>query len=302
MRYPTEIRLAGPARHPAQMLASRENDGHLTIHDGVTAETLGLAGAPIEAPTHFSQFDPLAQFAFGDKWFQQGCISAHFRNMVLEGDEVRANLTVHGNDPVARISAEKGDGTEVLTGTASVGPDYGETELSSRLRNPSDPGDLRILDLLDVGMREDGLTVSISFREPNGAGYPFSLAEKLALITEPHPWYTAEGAEESPWGRPILPFEMISVLAHREEAHWPIRTPSLSVFLDLEVRLVRGPLFAEEPYLLDREIVGLSQSRRTESYWTRTTVRDMSSRDVLAQVLLHTGVFKESYADYPAPS
>ena len=31
-----------------------------------------------------------------------------------------------------------------------------------------------------------------------GALYPFSLADKLAVITEPSAWYAAEGAQASP--------------------------------------------------------------------------------------------------------
>ena len=58
MRFATEITLAGPLRSPAQMLADQEIDGHSSVHDQQTAASLGLAGAPIEAPTHFSQFDP----------------------------------------------------------------------------------------------------------------------------------------------------------------------------------------------------------------------------------------------------
>jgi hypothetical protein len=49
-----------------------------------------------------------------------------------------------------------------------------------------------------------------------------------------------------------------------------------------------------------REIVGLSQSRRTESYWTRSTLTDPASGVAVAEVLLHSGVFKESYPGYPA--
>jgi hypothetical protein len=71
------------------------------------------------------------------------------------------------------------------------------------------------------------------------------------------------------------------------------------LFLDLEIRLVEGPVFAGQTYTLEREIAGLSQSRRTESYWTRTTITDADSGRVAAVVLLHSGVFKESYADYP---
>jgi hypothetical protein len=80
----------GEFRAPRQMLATQEYEGHLSIHDDKTAAKLGFAGAPIEGPTHFSQFVPLLHEQFGDAWFERGCISAHYQNMVVEGEEVRA--------------------------------------------------------------------------------------------------------------------------------------------------------------------------------------------------------------------
>ena len=147
--------------------------------------------------------------------------------------------------------------------------------------------------------RHDG-RVSIGLRERNGAAYPFSLSEKLEKITEPHPWYTEEGARSSPWGRAVLPMEMISVLAYKSGADWPVRGPVLGLFLDLEIRLRHGPLFVDQEYVLDREIVGLGESRRTESYWTKTSLTDADTGTTAAEVLLHSGVFKESFAGYPS--
>lgn len=281
------------------MLADQEYDGHSSVHDQDTAASLGLAGAPIEAPTHFSQIDPLASLVWGDHWFETGCISAHFRTMVVEGEEVQATLTLAASGDTARVEAHKSDGTPVLTGTASAGDASGPTELDQRLAQLGDPGPLHVVDRLEVGMRDEGITVSVEFDEPNGSGYPFTLNEKLDCITEPHQWYTAGGGARSPWGRPVLPLEMISVLAHKEPARWPVRTPSLGLFLDLEIRLVAGPVFAGHPYRLDREIVALGQSRRTESYWTRTVLRDAESGRHTADVLLNSGVFKDSYPGYP---
>lgn len=298
MRFQTEISLTGPWRQPAQMLAAQEYDGHSSVHDDTTAASLGLAGAPIEAPTHFSQFDPLAVLAWDRVWFERGCISAHFRTMVVEGEEVQASLTARPGT-AASIEAHKADGTAVLTGTASIGPDHGVSELESRLAESTEPGALYILDRLEVGTIADGGVASVDFDESNGSAYPFSLNEKLARITEPHPWYTAEGGPGSPWGRAILPFEMVSVLANKSALPWPVRTPSLGLFLDLEIRLVDGPVFVGREYALHRELVGLGQSRRTESYWTRTTVTDTETGRATAQVLLHSGVFKESYPGYP---
>ena len=297
--FATEITVTGPLRSPGQMLEDQDVGGHSSIHDADTAAGLGLAGAPIEAPIHFSQIDPLAAALWGRAWFERGCVSCHFRTMVVEGEQVQASLATTGLS-WARVEAHKADGTPVLTGTVSVGPDHPMTELEDRLASRGDPGELFIVDQLAVGMRSGGRhEVSVTHADPNGPGYPFSLADKLERITEPHPWYTPAGGAGSPWGRAILPLEMISVLSAKGGAAWPVRGPALGLFLDLEIRLVDGPLFVDQTYAIDREIVGLSQSRRTESYWTRSTLTDPDSGTAAAVVLLHSGVFKESYADYP---
>jgi hypothetical protein len=93
---------------------------------------------------------------------------------------------------------------------------------------------------------------------------------------------------------------MISVLAHKVGVGWPIRSPALGLFLDLEVRMLNGPVFAGQAYDVETEIVGLGESRRTESYWTRTTLTDIDTGSPTAEVLLHSGMFKESYPGYPA--
>ena len=45
-----------------------------------------------KGPTHFSQFSPLLYEIFGKTWFENGCISAHYLNMVVEDEEVRASV------------------------------------------------------------------------------------------------------------------------------------------------------------------------------------------------------------------
>jgi hypothetical protein len=280
------------------MLADQEYAGHTSVHDDETAARLGLAGAPIEGPTHFSQIDPLAVERWGRTWFERGCVSAHFLNMVIEGEWVRAAF-----EPVtatlARIAAEKADGTPVLAGTASLGSDD-PTELDERRRRGlGDPGELHIVDQLELGMRVDVPDpVSMGFDDHNGNLYPFTLAQKLERITECSSWYLPDG--DSPWGRPIVPTEMISVIAHRSNAHFPVRGPAIGLFIDLEVRFVEGPVFVDRPYSVQHTVVGLGQSTRVESYWTESTITDAESGVHAATVLLHQGVFKASYADYPA--
>jgi hypothetical protein len=297
--FDTPITLSGPLRAPAQMLDDQSYDGHASVHDDATAASLGLAGAPIEGPTHFSQFDPLGVARWGVAWFEHGCLSCHFQTMVVEGEQVQASMTTASAN-ASLVEAHKADGTPVLVGTASVGPDHPESELAARRGRQGDPGDLFIIDQLEVGMRraDDGVS-SITFDGSNGPLYPFSLAQKVAKITEPHPWYTPEGASSSPWGQPIVPFEMLSVLTHKSGRGFPVRGPALGLFLDLEVLLLDGPVFVDEPYEIHREVIGLGQSRRTESYWTESTITEQRSGKAVAIVLLHQGVFKESYAGYP---
>ena len=112
-RFATEITLSGPLRSPAQMLQDQDVGGHSSVHDATTAASLGLAGAPIEAPTHFSQIDPLAAALWGQDWFERGCVSGHFRTMVVEGEQVQASLTTTG-PASARAEAHKADGAPVL--------------------------------------------------------------------------------------------------------------------------------------------------------------------------------------------
>ncbi len=293
--FSNEITITGPFRAPRQMLADQEYDGHASVHDEATADKLGLRGAPIEGPTHFSQFDPLGVAMWGADWFAHGCISSHFENMVIEGEEVQATAT-RVSPTLARIGAVKNDGNSVLTGTMTLGPEHVETELDKRLAASKEPGELHIIDQMFVGEKSSPKKVSMSFEESNGHLYPFSLNDKLKVITEPSPWYSSE----SPWGTAVIPTEMVSVLAHKAGGVGKARGPAVGLFIDLEVRVINGPLFVSREYELVHEIVGLGQSRRVENWWTRTNISDPATGTLVATVLLNQGVFKASYADYPA--
>lgn len=301
----TERELIGPLRQPRQMLADQVYGGHASIHDDAMAERLGFRAGPIEGPTHFSQFVPLLHQLWGDRWFEQGCFSAHFQNMVVEGESVRAFVELPGAMPnQTRVRAEKADGTPVLTGTASLpGADgrHPPSELTTRLSALRPPGQLRILERMSVGLR--GRTteaVRMDFEQHMGHLYPFSLRDKLALITEGSPWYDPATAAASPWGRAIIPLEMLSVLAEYSsgKAEWPVNGPAVGLFADLEIRVVDGPLFVGCDYLIEREVVALAESRRTESYWVRTDIRDAASGALRASVLLNHATLKDSYAGY----
>ncbi len=300
MPFTTPLTIRGPLRRPRQMLADQEYSGHSSIHDDAMAEKLGFRAGPIEGPTHFSLFPPLLEKIWGQAWFERGCISGHYQNMVIEGEEVRACAEIPPQGAAeTRVWAEKADGTPVLEASAHLGPDFGETLLEKRLQTLRPPGELLILAELAVGMRGavDEI-VRMAADQHMGALYPFSLEQKLAVITETTPWY--HDAASAPWGRAIIPLEMISVLAEYSSrlAEFPVRGPAIGLFADQEIRLIDGPLFVGETYLIRREIAALSESKRTESYWVRSRIYDATGVTLKAEMLLNHATLKDSYPGY----
>jgi len=292
--------ISGPWCAPRQMLAEQSYDGHASIHDDATAQKLGFRGGTIEGPTHFSQFVPLGIAIWGQAFLEIGCISAHYRNAVFEGEEVRAFLTAPESGMThAEIWMQKKDGTEVLRGSISLASDPSKTALEQRVAGLKPVGQLVILRDIRIGMRSKRQTVRMDFSQNMGALYPFSLNQKLQKITQPSSWYTSQGGSSTPWGRPIIPMEMISVLLNHTAKvdPFPVRGSSVGLFADQEIKLIAGPLFVGEDYEIEREVVALSESKRTESMWVRTSVYRPGSNDVIATMLLNSASLKESFVE-----
>jgi hypothetical protein len=229
MSFATPLYLCGPLREPKQMLADQQYSGHTSIHDDSMAEKLGFRAGPIEGPTHFSLFVPLLAEIWGQAWFERGCFSSHFQNMVVEGELVRAFVERPGPGATrVRAWAEKADGTPVLEASASLGPDDGATLLDERMAKLRAPEKLVILSDLHVGMLGAAdEKVRMDAEQHMGDLYPFSLAQKLEGITENSPWYS--DAASTPWGRAVIPLEMVSVLAEytSKQAAFPVKRPSV---------------------------------------------------------------------------
>ena len=219
--------------------------------------------------------------------------------MVVEGEEVRAFAEMPAPGATrTKVWAQKADGTPVLEASASIGPDHGETLLEARLKGLRPPEKLVILADLRVGMKgAEDERVRMDADQNMGALYPFSLSQKLAVITETSPWYSSSA---NPWGRPIVPLEMVSVLAEYSsaKARFPVKGPAVGLFADQEIRMIDGPLFVGEDYVIRREIAALSESKRTESYWVRSRIYDRTGTRQVAEMLLNHATLKHSYAGY----
>lgn len=296
----SENTLTGPWRQPRQMLHAQTYDSHASIHDDATAQKLGFKGGTIEGPTHFSQFAPLCERLWGKAWFETGRISAHYRAAAFEGEQVQAIVEKPADGGnYATIRMMKRDGTEVLRGSASIGIDAPASALDIRLTELKPLSDAVILRDIKLGMTTASQTVRMDFDQNMGELYPFSLEQKLEVITEPSPYYAPESAGASPWGRTIIPVEMLSVLFQHgsKKDRLPVKGPAVGLFADQEIRLLRGPLFVGEDYRITRKVVALSGSKRTESLWVRTEVFDRSDA-LAATMLLNLATLKESYAPY----
>lgn len=298
MTFSTPLILQGPLRAPAQMLEEQEYGGHNSIHDDAKAQELGFQAGPIEGPTHFSLYPPLMEKIYGRSWFERGCISAHYQNMVVEGEQTRAFVEWPSESgDTTRAWVEKEDGTPVQEASASV--DAGETLLEKRLKSLRPAGKLVILEDIEVGMtgKQDEV-VRMDPDQHMGNLYPFSLNQKLKVITESSPWYSDPSS--TPWGKAIVPLEMVSVLGEysNRQAGWPVKGPAVGLFADQEIRMIDGPLFVGEEYVLRREIVAVSESKRTEGYWIRTRFFDSSGERQVAEMLLNHAVVKASYENY----
>lgn len=287
----------GPWRSPRQMLGDQTYDDHASIHDDATAQKLGFKGGTIEGPTHYSQFTPLGYAVWGKRFLEEGCLSVHYRNAAFEGEKIRAFLKRGEDASHAEIWAEKEDGVEVLRGSASVGMGGVPTALESRLKSLAPLDHPVVMADLTIGMKTGRVPAKMDFDQHMGDLYPFSLARKLKVITEPSSWYTGD---DNPWGRAIIPFEMLSVLLQYTArlGHFPVREPVVGLFADQEIRLIDGPLFVGEEYEVERELVALSGSRRTESFWVLTRAYRASDNKHVASMLLNQATLKESYAPY----
>ena len=295
--------LIGPWRTPQQMLAAQVYDGHVSIHDNAMAQKVGFRAATIEGPTHFSQFDPLCERLWGDAWFETGCISAHYRNAVFAGEDVQAVVFMPKQaQSQIDIRMVKRDGTEVLQGSASVGRDHSATAFDRRLRDETQAADRPHHPARRQGRHEDAAADRAhGFRSEHGRALSVLAARQAQQSSPSRPRFTSRTAPRTTSGdAPSSRSRCSSVLFQyrSKDDRLPVKGPAVGLFADQEIRLLDGPLFVGESYELEREVVALSGSRRTESLWVRTRVFAPPSGRPVATMLLNLASIKELLPGY----
>ena len=173
------------------------------------------------------------------------------RNIIIK--EMERNVPI--------LEVQNGDiGADVILGVNAAA----ETDLDNRMAVLRTSSQLVILSDLKVGQKGAGNpeSVRMDMDQHMGHMYPFSNKQKLEKITETHAFY--EG--ETPWGGPVIPLEMISVLTNYTSSLSGFRSrgPAIGLFASQEVKMIDGPMMIGKDYLLEREIIALIYSRRKE--------------------------------------
>jgi len=225
------------------------------------------------------QFPPILLRAFGDRWFETGSLSCYFRNATTGGEPVRtlAQLPASGTtDAQVKVWMERDDGTQVLEGTASVGSVADQTLLHIKLGEPREPGEQRMLGHLPLGDLGPPVAVRLDLAERASTA-------RFKVITEPLDWY----AGPSPWGGPILnPGLVVHLMVQAQRRMDLARTKAVGLYGAIEVRHLRGPVFASRDYEVTGRIVAVGQTPKTEYLWYETLLREPAGSDVASMLMM----------------
>jgi len=267
--------LAGPVRRPVNF----SKDAQGSIHDDGTAQALGFRGGTVAANIHFEQFPPLVLERFGEAWWRTGGLSLHFMNATTDGEPVQAFAgPVEGGEP-ARVAAwmETPEGVRVCEGNGWVGGDDPKSTLKQRLAQSRPATDLRLLKrsrvgdtVTDVPSRLDGATA----------------LRRLEGITEPLELYRAR--------KVAAPAVAIDALRAVEGPLFKSEGEFVGMFGAIELQFLDGPIYLDRDYLANGEVVGLSESPKTEVAWYESVLRDAESGRPVARLLMMSRLLKAS--------
>lgn len=227
-----------------------------TIHDDDTARGLGFRGGTVAASTHLDVFPRVLIAAYGERWFEDGCLSLYFRQATTDEEPVRACLTVDDGSP-AVATLLMSDGTVVAEGTASVGTPAQPSALGARdLRH--EPGGLRILARVQKGDE-----IPAAFAHCNSKGQSQRVHD--GLIAAPIEWYHGP----SPWGRSVVAPSGVMEMFTQVAAGYISEHAGESVGLwgAMELRYHEGPMVCDTEYRIAGSVVAVGQTPKTETLW-----------------------------------
>jgi hypothetical protein len=275
----------GPWRAPQNEM--RKTSGN--IHADADAQRLGFRGGLVAGSIHMEQLAPLLVHTFGERWLERGSISLYFLTPTLHGEEVRAVIGVPGSSGDAQVEVwmEKRDGTRICEGTAAAGTPDEASALRSRQLDQHPGGELRIL-----AKTHDGDEFPVVETSVDDA----ALDRRLAVITEPMPWYT----DPSRWGGRV-PTTVNQVNALMEPAYAYLRTHqarAIGLYGAIDLRNVNGPMLAGKTYRSGGTLLHAGETPKTEYAWFDTWADDPSTGQRVVELRMMLRFMKASSPVY----
>jgi hypothetical protein len=248
------------------------------IHSDDDAQRLGFKGGLVAGSIHIEQLAPLLVRAFGEEWLERGAVSLYFLTPTVHGEEVRGVVGVPpegASDAQVEAWMENADGTRICEGTASIGTPEEPSALQARKLDVHAAGELRILAKARPG--EDFPIVDTGVDDN-------TLDARLAVITEPLPWYT----DASRFGGRV-PTTVNQVNALMEPAYAYLRThqaPAIGLYGAIELRNVNGPMLVGKTYRSGGTLRYAGETPKTEYAWFDTWADDGDTRVVEMRMML----------------
>jgi hypothetical protein len=261
-----------------------------SIHNDEVAQKVGMRGGTIPGTIHLNLFPPLLLQAFGQRWFEQGTLSAFYTYATTDREEVRAIL---GAPPTGvkevqvEARAETPDGHTVLKGTASVGNPKEPSYLQTVEFKNAKPEELRILAGLKAGSDLAAADVLIS---------QDSVDKSLKTITDPLDWYRGR----SPWGSSIAPPAVMAkammILPIREDGKTFEPPKAVGFYGATELHNINGPVKIGVLYRAKGKLICVGASSKTEFIWYDVSLDEKESGKRIAEMRQMTRWMKSSFA------
>jgi hypothetical protein len=238
-----------------------------SIHNDAIASKLGFKGGTVPGSVHMDQFVPQILATYRPDWFETGNISLYFTQATVDAEQVRSVLTPGAERAELTMYNEAGD--LICRGTANALAHDAKSELEVRMaqQRPAAEGALRILADFVVGEEQADIPMKVEIE---------ALDKALATITEPNDLYAKDH---------ILPPSHAIKLSHqvRPVVLKKVKS-SVGLFGALEVRHLKGPLYAGRDYVGRTQILKLTESPKAEAAWYDVFITDKETGEEVALV------------------
>lgn len=257
-----------------------------SIHEEETAQKVGMRGGAVAGTMHLDLFPPLILGAFGQRFFEHGCISMFYTYAMTHGEEVRAVIKLPPKeikDVQVEARVESLDEHLVAQGTISAGNPKDISYLQAMKIESSPQNQLRILKGLKPGDVLPAKDVVTSTERMKNA------LDRLEAAID---WYT----QKSPWGTTIVPPSMTWGLMGMSPSFTP---QGVGFFGGTEIRYVNGPIKVDVDYHTTGKVIAVGVTSRTEYYWFESQLHEKSTGRLVAQMRHMTRYMKQGSVLYP---